>query len=806
MAKYSKYHSNYILSKKHQTTNKGVIWERDWVTIGEINVFEKGKKPIYNDGNFLFTDNSVAPSSKRHNFGKWVAKGWTYDDVQNALPTTNRIELNIQSEDIRDFAYYGSATELIRSSIENIIKTFPAQITTSVNQYKGGYIISNPFAIDLYRQNIELDKYDNPMRYMSLSWDKYTINGNDINNYSAVFTDTDGCYEEGQHIVTVTIDSQELKGYWIEQNVLFTTTNPNLVIKPKDEVIEEYFRNLRGFEKQLLNRETKPLYTNNFITPVITDKGEKYVKRQYTWPSDGYCITIDNTSFTDYVLNLSKTASIFDESMTDNLYRSMTHEAIKNFDWEYERKIDEDLAEENLLGGLRMESVLRIIARCFDDVKMYIDGIKKSINATYEGFGNLPVAEITDKLDDKGWSVTSVIPVIGDIGYGDTLLGTPPNGWYAGQTPESISCQDMEVEFMRRLLLSSNRIFASKGTCHSIAMMMAMFGLGNDIYSLQEFYWKTQGKSYDDNIGTIEGLNQRKKNNVYIDEDNPFDGLMLKDIMLNGDHVIVPYYTQDKRYNGDVYFQSKGGWGKYDNDSGRDMTMEPDNKYSYSETISYLSIVHSVADLFTINPNEVENGSIYYVANLSDYSLFKELNAGDKISHFFYVINEYEISLPQGWGNVPMDSNTEIIVNGTDVVKYAKYLDGIISTTFGNNPHVGYGRYDDGSEFIEYMEQPFKYMIDNDYFTEEDMVIAENVKYELSEERVVTTQPMGDSKIINNATAQKEDTSWFINDKYIIFENLVDNNTYKEYFRENILPYIMQVIPSTTILILKNFN
>ena len=65
---------------------------------------------------------------------------------------------------------------------------------------------------------------------------------------------------------------------------------------------------------------------------------------------------------------------------------------------------------------------------------------------------------------------------------------------------------------------------------------------------------------------------------------------------------------------------------------------------------------------------------------------------------------------------------------------------------------------------------------------------------------------MGDSKIINNATAQKEDTSWFINDKYIIFENLVDNNTYKEYFRENILPYIMQVIPSTTILILKNFN
>ena len=46
---------------------------------------------------------------------------------------------------------------------------------------------------------------------------------------------------------------------------------------------------------------------------------------------------------------------------------------------------------------------------------------------------------------------------------------------------------------------------------------------------------------------------------------------------------------------------------------------------------------------------------------------------------------------------------------------------------------------------------------------------------------------------------------YIINSKYFVFENMIDNDLYKEYFREHILPYIMQVIPSTTILVLKGF-
>ena len=90
MAKrYTKYHSNFILRKKHQnTTNNGSIWERDWVTIGAQHQIEPGKRPYYFDGNFLFTDNIYESYKKRHNFTKRVAQ-WTYDDVKDSEQKEN---------------------------------------------------------------------------------------------------------------------------------------------------------------------------------------------------------------------------------------------------------------------------------------------------------------------------------------------------------------------------------------------------------------------------------------------------------------------------------------------------------------------------------------------------------------------------------------------------------------------------------------------------------------------------------------------------------------------------------------------
>ena len=179
MAKrYSKNYSNYILRKKYQYTTKGTIWERDWVTIGAQHQIEKGKRPFFGDSGFLFTDNSFISGQKRHQFGKVVAE-WLYGDVRYATSQVNQVEVNYYSDDLRDFAYYGSCVELIRSSIYSIIKWFPACAFRSeqVITYNGTdyYVVSNPFSIDFISDGLDSTEVENPMRYISLSSPNYDM-------------------------------------------------------------------------------------------------------------------------------------------------------------------------------------------------------------------------------------------------------------------------------------------------------------------------------------------------------------------------------------------------------------------------------------------------------------------------------------------------------------------------------------------------------------------------------------------------------------------------------------------------------
>ena len=45
-----------------------------------------------------------------------------------------------------------------------------------------------------------------------------------------------------------------------------------------------------------------------------------------------------------------------------------------------------------------------------------------------------------------------------------------------------------------------------------------------------------------------------------------------------------------------------------------------------------------------------------------------------------------------------------------------------------------------------------------------------------------------------------------LNSKVFIIQNKIGNKYFKKYLKETIIPYVLQVIPSTTILKLENFN
>ena len=239
MARYIKYNSSYILRKKHQQTTKGTILYRDWVTTGSLNRFVPGKKPYYQDSNFVFTISNVSDYQKKHKYGSWVGT-YSYNDVKDAKADTNEVNVNTSSNDLRDYAYFGSCLELVRASIESIIREFPAQFngTDSILQevigdefedVTGCYFVSNPFNIDLHHKEIEITNDINPMRYMSYSYENYQLNGNDITDYDIEVSDN---YQEimacpqnfsyGERVLfTITINNSiEIKGLWIENILL----------------------------------------------------------------------------------------------------------------------------------------------------------------------------------------------------------------------------------------------------------------------------------------------------------------------------------------------------------------------------------------------------------------------------------------------------------------------------------------------------------------------------------------------------------------------------------------------------------
>lgn len=1124
------------MRSRHQRTDLGTILERDWVTTNGLNVlrFGPGRKIWYNSGNFVFTTANIPTYHKKHKLATEI-KTWTWDDCKSADGTVNDVTPNFYTTDLRDYAYYGSCVEMIRSTVEDIISDFPGSLMTTFNYpktdwrktghiveyiestptfrpdkgnislqitpsdnypeecwninkkwfyYTGsqwekvtevsnissmteldtyyyvledgtikklvektvikdgkeekyididnygtpivtnnfisyytkdfkyheynydsasfdvkdapigvidGFVLDNPFKIDMHHKRVILDKYDNPMRFMAQSWSKYCVVNGDgkeekITSFAIEPKDVPECCEEGlvMYDIKIKTESNEyvIKAYYVGGDIVYIYNNkkypPMTEIRPQQEYIDDYFANLKGFKRQLLRQDTIPLYSNKFITPVEENLIWFYPVEMHIWPSKGYCIDISSEAFETFIGNLFDLAQHFDELWSDNLYRSMTHESIKNFDWTYSRDYYEGDAQDNIEGGERMQKIIRVFGRAFDDIKLYIDTIKNIKNTTYDKYKNAPEALLSDEVSIKGIDVKSTISADYDLDakitaesldtnviekdkcWVDKSLSTLPK-WYPTRRSEDVFCDVCDNEMMRRMLLSVKRIMQTKGTQQSIEMIFGLFGFGRGIdYEIEEeaFFTKQMIPSDecvdgDDDSkhdwSTVIGsdgwkqVNSRKKGDlaVEINADKDLDllyyedslsGVPMREVLLGRENTpyLVPYYDSTQLYDGDLIFQEKGGWGKFIK---RDDKDPLDDCFDYQETVSYLHVVGTVGELLSINSYTVENNTIYYVANLEDYTTYDEdppmdINNHITMSHYFILINKFKTYELSSWKNIVV--STELDVEGklqivdekykeafqelfkikdtqddatdeekqdwayspddlpsdaTDeeklgTYKYAfakmSYLDSILSTNIANNPHVGYGNYDDGNTFIEYMKLPFKYLIDNkniqnsildalaECYKFDDITKPENkindkiqimnsrqtkgltdfVRYEYTEDgdKLVTEYRLKEDKY-------NLEKRWFINSKVLtITNNIISPESYKvvlpimdgkkvkypqgrvlvkeewdnlsdadkrkcvkhylfdEYFKTIIMPYVMQVIPSTTILKLKNFS
>lgn len=389
-------------------------------------------------------------------------------------------------------------------------------------------------------------------------------------------------------------------------------------IRPNDKIIDDFFNNLDGFEKVILNRKSLPMYTATFKTPFETEDGYYYKKEKYTWPnSHGWNPSLSSYGYELYVQRLVALATYHDEYDTDNLWRSMTHEAIKNLDWTFTKQTSNDIEEYETIDTSRVQPALRVWGRQYDDIKRYIDNIKYITNISYNKQNNMPDYFITDALETSGWEVGMLHTTTDNDKMTDIL--------YSGHT-EGYSASEVNVEVLRRLKLNSPYLLRMKGTVKGIKYLLGLFGVDATIKEYVRHVTNVTGYDYD--LLCDYNLQKTSLQTEQLPDDL-LTGLALKQALNTYDEegnvvssYAVPWYDGRKQYDGDTYFQMKGGWGNYSRQVPN--VIDPTQTVSiteWSETTTNMKFAYSMEDMAELGRMVVKTGDICYVENISTFGI-----------------------------------------------------------------------------------------------------------------------------------------------------------------------------------------
>jgi hypothetical protein len=847
----------YTVRNQHSITPNGVIYENDHVTIAPFDEFNS-EMALFSGSNFKYRINDTPSPNRRHNRSEYVAASngddevWTLDTIGNSTSVSNetKIVLKPNYNSLKDFAYYGSAVELIKATINDVIQNYPGGIyyygENAPEIYVDGqlyYLVSNEFEIDCWTGggNIASGTIKNPMRILAASFSNYTVAATGKDCILPIFKSESTCPET--IIGTVDFGAGEFKVYMDGEGKKYLIVSPDkdgnpppygAIIVPKQEFVDEFWSNIDDFAQVLLNRNTTPLYKATFETPFFTEDGFYYQNKTYIWPTIGETLyfnakgerveensddiarieeptTPDITTgeFQGYLSSLLSLATFHDTYDSDNIWRLMTHEAIKNLDWTLSRKsgdIETDIDELDTNG---IGAMLRIYGRQFDDLKRYADNIKNSNKISYDEKSNIPDYFLTDIIENDGWVPHHTTP------FGDAKtdnVGSMISPLYRNGKTNA----DVNSIFQRRLALSSNYIQSLKGTRRGLEAILGMFGYVS-VRDDSEQNWATAAGEYNiyEYVATV--LPKEGEDKVHLTYDDgryykanfnnfyEIDGLSHE---LEGcpvavvwiddeqsdinDSYLIPWF--DDHVSGlNNYFQSKGGWGKRTSKEvsiaslSANTTIYSDNEFSiYGETQPYMRFVKNLKELTSLISSGVYDDMICYVTDISDIkskyeprrplgeevqgqyqnindnklltlssgttaqygsingtytveddvltfipilggekgAIKMQINIKDKqyaiiendgYSHYFILKNKIlstkcgylknTIYDCYGWRNI---RNFEMSEKVTSDGKRVLYMESIMTNYKGNNPHIGYGSYDDGSEYLGQFKQIFR--------------------------------------------------------------------------------------------------
>ena len=537
-------------------------------------------------GNFQFTNSILEKVNRTFNTGVF-SKPISLVDIniesieQSKLiaSKTFKVYPNYDISQVTNYALYGSLQKRLSTSVTKIINYFPASIQVekllrldystantasniSYDQIEDETTFDmdvtrfiNPFDIDYSRnatRNISVRPMSvSPLRNLTEQYLKYALYINDMETEYQV-TDFIPSTSLSAGTITVTVEGNPFSGA--------SSSVDTLVLRPNKYHTEVAFKDpFDEVEDFLLNRFINPPYTAVFDVIEETDSGG-FVKRKksVTWPKQGlWNLDIVSSNFEKYLNQLNRIAEEMDRNKTDLIVRFLTTGAFKDFD----------------TGEQKVQKVLQIYGRSFDETKKFIDALSFMTSVHYTPQNDIPSELLKNLAQTLGWD-TNISPITND-NFLSSIFGTKNKSIYSGFQNDPTPNQ-LNYQFYRNLILNSAYLFKSKGTRKSIEFLLRMVGAPKALIEFNEIVYVADGPI---NVDRFNGEFFNISGGTKVDEipdldpsitysilGNIYTGFTTTTTITAVDTVRGDYPIDDEGYpkkpiiNNDFFFEKGSGW------------------------------------------------------------------------------------------------------------------------------------------------------------------------------------------------------------------------------------------------------
>ena len=536
-------------------------------------------------GNFEFTSAITEKNNRSFTTGVF-SEPFNLENLQ--IPTIEQAKILIQKNfqvypnydlsQITSFSLYGSLQKRMSASITKIINFFPAAIQVDTVNYalQTGNTASNI----LYDEIANETSFDIDVTYLKNPFDiDYSDNANKnisarpmkvskYRNLSSYYTDF-SLYIENFDVEYKVVDfesSPTLTGGTVIVTVkgkpfTSTTTTDTLILKPNDLVTEKVFSDdFDVVEDYMLNRVSNPLYTTVFKYPDYDSNGNfvMYTKK-VVWNLDGlWNLDIRTELFDTYLANINYIAEALDVYKTNLISRFLTSGSLKEFDTQDQK----------------VEKVLQLYGRSFDEVKTFVDSLTHMTSVNYVVGDDIPSQLLKNLAQTLGIN-TNMSPITNDSLLG-TIFSTATEVIYPGQLNQQTPAE-LNYQFYRNIILNSGFLFRSKGTRKSIEYILRMVGAPEALIEFNEYIYIADQKisldEFNEQYVQISGGTQYVETPSYLTSNTfkilgtQYTGFTSSGFLRqsNLDLIYYPFnldtgYPQRPEYTDDYFFQKGAGW------------------------------------------------------------------------------------------------------------------------------------------------------------------------------------------------------------------------------------------------------